>query len=112
MENARAQMRKGVLDFAVMLVVSRGAIYAPDIIEELKGADMKVVEGTIYPLLNRLKEAGFLEYEWRESKSGPPRKYYRMTNMGRKVISEFTENWNDISGSIIKLIKKEERPKR
>ncbi len=106
LENSRAQMKKGVLDFAVLLVVSEGAIYAPDIIVKLKEAGLRVVEGTIYPLLNRLKESEFLEYEWKESKYGPPRKYYQLTNRGRAALRELTDGWNELSKTISNLLKK------
>lgn len=99
-------MKKGVLDFAVLLVVAKERIYAPDIIIKLKEAGLTVVEGTIYPLLNRLKESGFLEYDWKESKYGPPRKYYQLTNKGRAALKEFTEGWNELSETINNLLKK------
>ena len=78
-ENTQAQMRKGILEFCILLVISRGKVYCSDILSELRDADLLVVEGTVYPLLTRLKNSGLLSYDWEESPSGPPRKYYRLT---------------------------------
>src|SRR5690606_22892843 len=76
LENTKAQMRKGTLEFCTLLVISGGPVYASDILKQLKKADLIVVEGTLYPLLTRLKNSKLLTYEWQESKNGPPRKYY------------------------------------
>lgn len=105
-ENTRAQMRKGFLEFCILLVISRDKIYSSDIIKELKKADLIVVEGTIYPLLNRLRKSELLDYSWEESRSGPPRKYYVITDKGRKSLEELTKTWTSLSGSINSLIKK------
>ncbi len=105
-ENARAQMRKGSLEFATLLIISRGEVYASDIIDELKTADLLVVEGTLYPLLSRLRAAGILNYRWEESGSGPPRKYYSISPKGEDTLNELTESWQSLIKSINKLKKK------
>ncbi len=107
--NARAQMRKGVLDLAVMAAASAGPIYASEMIDRLTEAKMIVVEGTLYPLLNRLKESGYLDYEWRESKEGPPRKYYLLTEKGRETLRELEEAWFELSGAVQEMIKKSKK---
>lgn len=84
MENTQVQMRKGILEYCILHIIARGEVYATDMIDELTAARMIVVEGTLYPLLTRLKNAGLLEYKWVESKSGPPRKYYKLTAEGEK----------------------------
>ena len=77
-ENTQVQMRKGILEYCILQIVSRGEVYASDMLEELTSAKIMVVEGTLYPLLSRLRKAGLVEYKWVESKSGPPRKYYKL----------------------------------
>lgn len=89
-------MRKGILDYCILSIISRGEIYASDIIAELKRAKLLVVEGTLYPLLTRLKNNGLLSYEWRESTSGPPRKYYEITEAGREVLRELDTTWEEL----------------
>ncbi len=106
MENNQAQMRKGILDFIILLVISRGPVYASDILNELKKNRLIVVEGTIYPLLSRLKNYGLLRYDWQESKSGPPRKYYKLTEKGEEMLKILSETWTDLSKSINLLIKR------
>ena len=85
-ENAQVQMRKGILEFCILHIISRGEVYASDMLDELTAAKIMVVEGTLYPLLTRLKNAGLLDYKWVESSSGPPRKYYVLTDMGRQFL--------------------------
>src|SRR3989344_293186 len=85
-ENTKAQMRKGILEFCVLLAISEDETYPSDILKELKDFNLIVVEGTLYPLLSRLKDAGLLEYKWVESKAGPPRKYYKLTDSGRQAL--------------------------
>ena len=104
-ENTKAQMRKGLLEFCILQVISKGKIYASDILKKLKEADLIVVEGTVYPLLSRLKNYELLDYSWEESKSGPPRKYYTITAKGQKNLKLLQEAWNDISKSIKSLYK-------
>jgi PadR family transcriptional regulator PadR len=96
MENTQVQMRKGILEYCILHIISRGEVYATDMIDELTAARMIVVEGTLYPLLTRLKNAGLLEYKWVESKSGPPRKYYKLTTDGEKFLQGLSETWDDL----------------
>ena len=103
-ENSKAQMRKGTLEFAILLIIARGNVYAGEILEELHTADLIVVEGTLYPLLNRLKSEELLEYTWQESPSGPPRKYYSLTPTGQEMIQSLTATWKSLSSSIQSLI--------
>jgi PadR family transcriptional regulator len=102
-ENTKAQMRKGLLQFCILLVISQGKIYASDILKELKKSDLLVVEGTMYPLLSRLKKSGLLEYVWEESKSGPPRKYYSLTSKGKDTLKNLSGTWSTLSKSINSL---------
>ncbi len=106
LENTKAQMRKGILEYAILLTIARGEIYASDILKELKEDNLIVVEGTIYPLLSRLKNEQMLEYEWKESKSGPPRKYYKLTGKGTTTLHQLNKTWEELSQSVISLIKK------
>jgi PadR family transcriptional regulator PadR len=105
-ENAKAQMRKGMLEFCTLLIISKGQAYASDILAELKEANLLVVEGTLYPLLSRLRTAGYLEYTWSESKTGPPRKYYTLTTAGKNSLKNLHSTWDDFSSSINSLIHK------
>jgi PadR family transcriptional regulator PadR len=100
LENAKAQMRKGVLEYCILSVLSRGDAYASDIINEMKEARIIVVEGTLYPLLTRLKNAGLLSYRWEESTQGPPRKYYELTDRGREFLKELDLSWNELVDSV------------
>lgn len=100
-----SQLRKGLLELAVLLVISRDPIYASDILKELKSNDLLVVEGTLYPLLSRLKNEGDLDYQWQESKNGPPRKYYQLTESGKKNLTQILSTWNNLNKSINSLIK-------
>lgn len=96
-ENTKVQMRKGILEFCILGIISRGEVYASDILDALKNANMLVVEGTVYPLLTRLKNAGLLTYEWKESTSGPPRKYFTLTQEGKTAFEELKQTWNELS---------------
>jgi len=100
-----SQLRKGLLELAVLLVISRGPVYASDILKELKSNHLLVVEGTLYPLLSRLKNEGDLDYQWQESKNGPPRKYYQLTDSGKKNLTQILSTWNNLNRSINSLIK-------
>jgi PadR family transcriptional regulator PadR len=104
-ESSRAQMRKGMIEFCTLLIIERGKAYTSDILKELKAANLLVVEGTLYPLLSRLKTQGSLEYAWEESKSGPPRKYYMLTAEGRQTLSQSKEAWKELAQSISSLMK-------
>ncbi|WP_199119835.1 PadR family transcriptional regulator [Pedobacter sp. ASV28] len=99
-ENTQTQMRKGILEYCVLLIISRGEIYASDIIAELKRAKLLVVEGTLYPLLTRLKNNGLLSYNWVESTSGPPRKYYVLTPEGRQILTQLDGTWQELMYAI------------
>ena len=99
-ENTQTQMRKGILEYCVLLIISRGEIYASDIIAELKLAKLLVVEGTLYPLLTRLKNNGLLSYNWVESTSGPPRKYYVLTEEGKAILSQLDHTWQELAYAI------------
>jgi len=95
-DNAKAQMRKGVLELCLLSLLARGEMYPSELIARLREAELIVVEGTLYPLLNRLKDAGMLEYEWRESNAGPPRKYYRITETGRLAQEAMGQAWLEL----------------
>ena len=99
-DNAKSQMRKGMLDYCVLLLLSREASYVNDIIVRLKQAELIVVEGTLYPLLTRLKKDGLLCYEWRESTQGPPRKYYALTEDGKEALVQLDESWNEMATTV------------
>mgnify|MGYP001953047398 CR=1 FL=1 len=107
--SAQAQMRKGFLEFSVLLVIGSGRAYASDILRSLKAAHLVVVEGTLYPLLSRLKRSGLVSYEWKESRSGPPRKYYSITAEGTRILHELKETWTSLHFTITKLTKAYEK---
>ena len=98
--NAKSQMRKGMLEYCILLLLKRQAAYASDIIQQLKEADLLVVEGTLYPLLTRLKKDGLLAYEWQESTQGPPRKYYTPTATGLQFLDELDLAWGEIERTV------------
>lgn len=108
-ENAKSQMRKGFLEFPVLLIIGAEATYAPDILKQLKSANLLVVEGTLYPLLSRLKRFGLVEYEWQESKSGPPRKMYSITDKGKVTLQQLENSWKSLHTSVNTLIKHYEK---
>ncbi len=95
-DNTQTQMRKGILEYCILSIISRGEIYASDIIAELKRAKLLVVEGTLYPLLTRLKNNGLLSYVWKESTSGPPRKYFEITKEGMEVLKKLDNTWEEL----------------
>ena len=99
-DNIKAQMRKGILEYCILAILSREDSYAPKIIAELKAAEMIVVEGTLYPILTRQKNAGLLTYRWEESPQGPPRKYYMLTEKGREYLRSLDEAWDELVGQI------------
>lgn len=103
-EKAKAQMRKGVLELCTLSIIAEKDAYASDIIEKLKSSDLIVVEGTLYPLLTRLKNEGLLQYRWEESTSGPPRKYYQLTNQGEESLKILKEAWNELTSAVDKII--------
>ena len=99
-ENTQAQMRKGILEYCILLIIAQQDAYVPDIISKLKASNMIVVEGTIYPLLTRLKNTGLLSYRWEESQQGPPRKYYSITEQGRDFLKELENSWNELTSAV------------
>ena len=102
-DNTKAQMRKGILEYCILSILSREDSYAPKIIAELKEADMIVVEGTLYPILTRQKNQGLLTYRWQESPQGPPRKYYSLTPEGREALRQLDEEWDALVAQIGKI---------
>lgn len=103
-EESKAGMRKGMLEYCILLIISRGRVYATDILKELKAADLLVVEGTLYPLLSRLKGQKLLDYTWEESKAGPPRKYYVLTTKGKENLHQLKVTWKSLVTSIDSLL--------
>ena len=100
LENNKAQMRKGILEYCILSVLSGNSCYASDIIKELKEAKVIVVEGTLYPLLTRLKNSGLLSYRWEESLQGPPRKYYELTEEGTNFLKEMGSSWDELVDAV------------
>ncbi|WP_179006105.1 PadR family transcriptional regulator [Winogradskyella forsetii] len=109
-ENTKAQMRKGVLEYCILTILKDEDAYVAEILGTLKDAKMLVVEGTIYPLLTRLKNAGLLNYRWEESTSGPPRKYYGLTETGKLFLNELNATWSDLQNAV-NLVTKTKTPK-
>ena len=99
-ENTQAQMRKGVLEYCILSILQNGEAYPSEIIDQLKEGKLIVVEGTLYPLLTRLKNTGLLSYRWEESKSGPPRKYYQLTAIGKDFLKELENTWNELVSAV------------
>jgi PadR family transcriptional regulator PadR len=104
-ENVKAQMRKGVLEYCILSILMNGDAYASDIINKLKEVKMIVVEGTLYPMLTRQKNAGLLSYRWEESTQGPPRKYYSITEAGLNFLNDLDKSWKELVDSVDKLKK-------
>jgi PadR family transcriptional regulator, regulatory protein PadR len=102
-ENTQAQMRKGILEFCILSILTKGDAYPTEIIEKMKGAKLVVVEGTLYPLLTRLKNLGLLTYRWEESTTGPPRKYYKLTPVGKQFLKELETTWDDLVKAVNKI---------
>lgn len=99
-ENTQSQMRKGILEFCILSIIKRGEAYPSDIIEEMKNAEMHILEGTLYPLLTRLKNSGMLTYRWEESSAGPPRKYFSLTQQGEQFYLELQQTWDELSNAV------------
>ena len=99
-ENTQSQMRKGILEFCILSIIRRGEAYPSDIVEEMKGANLHILEGTLYPLLTRLKNAAMLTYRWVESNSGPPRKYFSLTPAGEAFYKELEETWFELANAV------------
>lgn len=113
LQNTQSQMRKGVLEFCILSVIRQGEVYPSDIVEKMKGANLQILEGTLYPLLTRLKNAELLTYRWVESSSGPPRKYFSMTEKGMELYSHLEKTWQELADAVNALTQKpdtEENP--
>ncbi|MEY2904837.1 MAG: hypothetical protein RJA52_853 [Bacteroidota bacterium] len=106
-ENTQAQMRKGILEYCILSILKRGEAYPSEILEALKSARLLVVEGTLYPLLMRLKNMDLLSYRWEESTSGPPRKYYSITEQGKQFLTELDQTWYELHEAVQILTKKQ-----
>lgn len=104
-ENTKAQMRKGILEFCILSLIHEKEMYVSDLMEELKKGKLDVVEGTLYPLLTRLKNGEFLSYRWEESTGGPPRKYYQITEKGTQFLSELKNTWQELTESVNQITK-------
>ncbi len=102
-ERTNSQMRKGILEYCILLIIEKNEVYVPDIIEKLKASNLIVVEGTLYPLVMRLKNSGYLSYQWKESTSGPPRKYYSITEAGKNLLADLDTMWTELSNTIESL---------
>lgn len=111
-ENTQVQMRKGILEFCILHIISRGEVYASDMLEELTSAKIMVVEGTLYPLLTRLRKAGLVDYKWVESSSGPPRKYYTLTDEGNGFLNGLDQTWSELVNSTKKIIAQKKSTKK
>ncbi len=105
-ENTKAQMRKGVLEYCILSILQHDDAYTSEILSQLKDAKLLVVEGTVYPLLTRLKNAGLLSYRWEESTSGPPRKYYALTETGKLFLNELNITWSALLKAVNKVTSK------
>jgi PadR family transcriptional regulator PadR len=103
LENTKAQMRKGVLEYCILSIINEKEVYPSEILEKLKTAKLIVVEGTLYPLLTRLKNMELLSYRWEESTGGPPRKYYSITKIGKAFLEELTSTWQELNFAVAQL---------
>ncbi len=104
-DNTQAQMRKGILEFCILNILSTQEAYPSEILEQLKKAKLIVVEGTLYPLLTRLKNSELLTYRWEESTSGPPRKYYSITPFGIASLTQLQTTWDELVAAVNSLKK-------
>ena len=107
-DNTQSQMRKGVLEFCILSIIRQGEAYPSDIVEKMKAANLNILEGTLYPLLTRLKNADFLTYRWIESNSGPPRKYFTLTEKGLAFYGELESTWNELANAVNTLTSRNE----
>jgi len=99
-QNTQSQMRKGVLEFCILSIIRQGEVYPSDIVDKMKAANLHILEGTLYPLLTRLKNAEYLTYRWVESNSGPPRKYFLMTEKGLAFYAELEKTWKELADAV------------
>ncbi|NQW26330.1 MAG: PadR family transcriptional regulator [Flammeovirgaceae bacterium] len=111
-ENTLVQMRKGILEFCILHIISRGEVYATDMLEELTAAKIMVVEGTLYPLLTRLRKADLVTYKWVESSAGPPRKYFMITPSGTEFLNTLNATWMELSSSTQQIISLDSNEKK
>ncbi|MFL9481611.1 PadR family transcriptional regulator [Chitinophagaceae bacterium LWZ2-11] len=102
-QNTQSQMRKGVLEFCILSIIRQGEVYPSDIVDKMKAANLHILEGTLYPLLTRLKNAEYLTYRWVESNSGPPRKYFEMTEKGLTFYEELEKTWKELADAVHEL---------
>lgn len=102
-DNTQSQMRKGVLEFCILSIIRQGEVYPSDIVDKMRAANLNILEGTLYPLLTRLKNAGLLSYRWEESTGGPPRKYFSMTDKGLDFYKELESTWNEMANAVHEL---------
>lgn len=102
-QNTQSQMRKGVLEYCILCIIRQGEVYPSDIVDKMKAANLHILEGTLYPLLTRLKNAEFLTYRWVESSGGPPRKYFSLTDKGLSFYAELQNTWNELAGAVTTL---------
>ncbi len=109
-QNTQSQMRKGVLEFCILSIIQKGEVYPSDIVEQMKAANLHILEGTLYPLLTRLKNAGLLNYRWVESVSGPPRKYFVMTEEGKEAYNVLHKTWNEMAIAVETIISPKVNP--
>jgi len=107
-ENTQSQMRKGILEFCILSIIRRGEAYPSDIVDEMRGCNLQILEGTLYPLLTRLKNSEMLSYRWVESNSGPPRKDFMLTEKGEAFYKELEQTWNELSNAVNALANKTE----
>jgi PadR family transcriptional regulator PadR len=105
-ENTQSQMRKGIFEFCILSIIRRGEAYPSDIVEEMRAANLQILEGTLYPLLTRLKNAEMLTYRWVESNSGPPRKYFLLTEKGETFYKELEQTWQELANGVNALTQK------
>lgn len=107
-ENTKAQMRKGILEFCILSILKERDCYTSEILDELKSVKLVVVEGTVYPLLTRLKNDDYLAYRWEESNSGPPRKYYKLTEIGQQFLDELAKTWYELANAVEEITTKKQ----
>ena len=112
LENTKAQMRKGILEYCILAMLKNKDAYVAELLDGLKTAQLLVVEGTLYPLLTRLKNAGYLDYRWEESTSGPPRKYYQITDHGSGFLDELHQSWISLNTSVAMVTKNNNKPSK
>ena len=105
-ENTQSQMRKGIFEFCILSIIRRGEAYPSDIVEEMRAANLQILEGTLYPLLTRLKNADMLTYRWVESNAGPPRKYFSLTEKGEAFYKELEQTWQELANGVNALTQK------